>query len=420
MENPLPKALPAFTPYQKFIIALLAFVQFTVVFDFVVLSPLSAILLKELDITTAQFGLVVSAYAFSAGASGILAAGYADRFDRKNMLMFFYVGFVIGTLLCGIAPSYHFLLGARIITGIFGGVISSISMAIVTDLFPLEKRGRVMGFVQMAFAASQVLGIPFGLYLATQVDWHAPFLLIVLISIVVGIITFFKLQPINEHLLLHGERNAFLHLARTASNRRYMKGFAAISLLATGGFMLMPFGAAYTVNNLGISLDVLPMVYMITGIFSMISGPLIGRLSDKIGKFKAFWMGSVLTIITLLIYCNLGITPLWMVISLSVVMFVGITARIISAQALMTAVPEPRDRGAFMGINSSIQQISGGIASAVAGLIVYQSETGQLQNYPILGWVVTGSVLITVAMMYMIDNLVNQKLPESTVVPEAA
>ena len=167
-----------FTRYQQFIIAILAILHFTIILDFMVLSPLGAQLLKELNITTTQFGWVVSAYAFSAGASGLLAAGFADKFDRKKLLLFFYAGFIVGTLLCGIAPDYQFLLAARIVTGVFGGVIGSISFAIITDLFKMEVRGRVMGFVQMAFASSQVMGLPIGLYLANQWGWHAPFLLI--------------------------------------------------------------------------------------------------------------------------------------------------------------------------------------------------------------------------------------------------
>src|SRR3954464_5674429 len=160
-----------FTGYQQFVIAILAFLQFTIVLDFMILSPLGALLLQELHITTAQFGLVVSAYAFSAGASGLLAAGFADKFDRKKLLLFFYSGFVLGTLLCGIAPTYHFLFVARMVTGLFGGVIGSISFAIIADLFPFEARGKVMGFVMTAFSASQVLGIPLGLYLSNRWGW---------------------------------------------------------------------------------------------------------------------------------------------------------------------------------------------------------------------------------------------------------
>lgn len=406
-----------FTGYQTFVIAILAILQFTVVLDFMVLSPLSAILLDELSISTAQFGLVVSAYAFSAGASGLLAAGFADRFDRKKLLLFFYTGFVLGTLFCGLAPNYTTLLMARVITGIFGGVISSVSFAIITDLFPLEKRGRVMGFVQMAFAASQVLGIPFGLYLADNWGWHSPFLLIVGLSIPIGVLLILKLRPINEHLKLQEKQNALTHLLRTASNRRYLRGFAVTTLLATGGYMLMPFGAAFSVNNLGISMQQLPFVYLITGLFTMFAGPLAGKLSDTIGKFTVFWIGSSIGIVTILIYCNLGITPLWLVILLSVVMFIGITSRMISAQALLTAIPEARDRGAFMGINSSVQQVSGGIAAAAAGLIVVQSDSGELLRYGTLGNVVTVTVLITILMMYFIHKMVMKDSKEKVIEP---
>ena len=166
------------TGYQKFIIAVLAFLQFTIILDFLVLSPLGAVLLPQLHVAASQFGLLVSVYAFSASFSGLLTAGFADKFDRKKLLLFFYSGFILGTVLCGVAQSYHFLLAARIITGLFAGVIGSTGMAIATDLFPLEQRGRVMGVVQTALAASQVLGLPVGLYLSNKWNWHAPFLMI--------------------------------------------------------------------------------------------------------------------------------------------------------------------------------------------------------------------------------------------------
>ena len=398
-----------FSRYQAFVIAVLAFLQFTIVLDFMVLSPLSAILLDELSITTSQFGLVVSAYAFSAGASGLLAAGFADKFDRKKLLLFFYTGFIIGTLLCGIAPNYEFLLMARIVTGLFGGVIGSIIYAIITDLFDFSSRGRVMGFVQMAFATSQILGMPFGIYLANKYGWHSPFILIVILSVVVIGLLVIYLKPINEHLALQVKQNAFKKMATTISNRTYLKGFMATTLLATGGFMLMPFGAAFSVNNLGISLESLPLVYMITGVFSMMSGPIAGKISDSVGKYKVFLFGSSLAIIVILIYCNLGITPITWVIVLSVVMFIGITSRMVASQALMTAVPEPADRGTFMGINSSVMQIAGGIASAIAGLIVVQTENGQLENYPLLGYVVSGSIVITMIMMSIIHKIVMEQ-----------
>ncbi|XOV93976.1 MAG: MFS transporter [Bacteroidota bacterium] len=396
----------AFSSYQVFVIAILAILQFTIVLDFMVISPLSAILLDELSITTSQFGLVVSAYAFSAGASGLLASGFADNFDRKKLLLFFYSGFIIGTFFCGIAEGYTFLLIARIVTGLFGGVMSSISYAIITDLFSLERRGRVMGFVQMAFSVSQVMGIPLGLFLANKLNWHAPFLLIVLVSILVGLAIIFKMKPISEHLTSQTRVNPFRHMQSIFRNKNYLKGFAVTTLLATGGFMLMPFGAAFSVNNLGISLEELPLVYMVTGMFTIFLGPIAGKLSDRHGKFKVFTIGSFIAIFAITIYCNLGITPLWLVILLSVIMFMGITARMVSSQALITAVPDAKDRGAFMSINSSVMQVSGGIAAWIAGLIVVQTESGELLHYDTLGYVVSATVIVTIGLLYVVNKMI--------------
>jgi predicted MFS family arabinose efflux permease len=402
-----------FTSYEFFIIGVIAFIQFTVVLDFMVLSPLSAVLLEELKIGPDQFSLVVSAYAFSAGISGLLAAGFADKFDRKKLLMFFYTGFVIGTALCALADTYELLLMARIVTGIFGGVIGSISFAIITDLFKLEVRGRVMGIVQMAFAASQVLGLPIGLYLANHLGWHAPFWMIVGTSVVAGGIMMTFMRPVDEHLKLPSEGNAFIHLFETLTRWDYVKGFAATIFLATGGYMLMPFGAAYSTENLGIGLEELPLLYLVTGIFTIFIGPLAGRLADRYGKYTMFVVGCVIAMGMVAWYTNLGPTPLWLLILINVILFAGLTARMIAASSLVTAVPDPADRGAYMGINSSLQQISGGIASFAAGQIVVQRQSDcYLEHYPELGVVVLCSFVATIFLFGVVNGMVVRKTAE--------
>jgi predicted MFS family arabinose efflux permease len=397
---------PAFTPYQKFVVGMIAFLQFTIVLDFMIMSPLGALLLRDLHIPTTAFGLVVSVYAFSAAISGLLAAGFADRFDRKKMLLFFYVGFMGGTLLCGLAPTYRFLLFARIVTGIFGGVIGSISMAIIADLFPFNMRGRVMGVVQTSFAASQVLGLPIGFYLANHLGWHSPFLMIVGLCVVAGLLIAMKLRPITEHLKLQHDGNPFVHLLRTVSDRRYIRAFLTTTLLATGGFMLMPFGSTFTINNIGISGDAVSLIYLVTGVVTFIAGPYVGRLSDKWGKYKLFCAGSALTMVMVIIYTHLGRTPLPIVIAINSLLFIGVTSRMISASALMSAVPAPASRGAFMSVNSSLQQFAGGAGAYVSGLIVVQQANGSLAHYDILGYVVCAAMLIVVVMLRSIDRMV--------------
>jgi predicted MFS family arabinose efflux permease len=405
---PKATAIKKFSSYQKFVIATLAFLQFTVILDFMILSPLGAILMPTLNISPSQFGLVVSGYAFSAGASGLLAASFADRFDRKRLLMFFYVGFILGTLFCGLAPSYEFLLAARIVTGLFGGVVGSVSFAIITDLFPFEMRGRVMGIIQTSFSASQVLGLPFGLYLSNHWGWHAPFILIVVIGILAGVMIAMRLQPIREHLKLQQKSNPFMHLFRTVSQRNYLQGFATTALLSTGGFMLMPFSSAFSVNNLGVTLEELPLIYMVTGVISIVTGPLVGRLSDRIGKMPIFMIGSVITILTIAVYTRLSMVPLWSVILVNTIMWIGVSGRMISSSALMSALPKPQDRGAYMSVSSSIQQISGGLAAILAGMIVVSEPSGRLAHFDRLGDVIILSTVITMVLMFMIGKLLRR------------
>jgi predicted MFS family arabinose efflux permease len=404
-------ARPGFTRYQIFVVAVLAFLQFTIILDFMIVSPLGAIVMPTLHITPRQFGFAVSSYAFSAALSGVLAAGFADRFDRKRLLLFFYAGFMLGTLLCGLAQTYPMLLMARIVTGFFGGVIGSVVLAIATDLFPLEKRGRVMGFIQTAFAASQVLGLPVGLLFANRWDWHAPFMAIIAIGVPVGLLILWRMKPVNAHLALKQEHSPLMHLVHTVTEPRYRLAFLLVTLLATGGYMLMPFGTAYMVNNLGISFAALPTIYLITGVFTVFVGPLVGKASDSFGKFKTFLFGSTLTIVMVAIWTNLPAANLITVVIVNVLMFIGIFSRMIPSQALMSAIPEPTKRGAFNSVSASLQQFAGGISSAAAGALIIAEPGGKLGHFNELGFAVMGVALVSATLMYFVHKQVPEPAP---------
>jgi predicted MFS family arabinose efflux permease len=399
-----------FTRYQKLIVALIAVLQFTIILDFMILSPLGAMIIPALRITPAQFGLLVSSYAFSAAASSILAAGFTDRYDRKRLLLFFYAGFALGTLLCALARSYHFLLFARMVTGLFGGVIGSIVLAITTDLFDYRLRGRVMGFVQTAFAASNVLGLPLGLLLSNRWGWNAPFLLIVASCVAVAAVIMVAVKPIDAHLKAHPDHSPLHHLLHTVSIPRYLQGFATTGLLMVGGFMLMPFASAFTVNNLGIALDRLPLIYMVTGICSMIAGPLIGRASDIHGKFRVFAFGCVATVIMVLIYTHLGITPIGLVMLVNVLLFIGVSSRMIASQAIVSAIPSPLDRGSYMSVSASVQQLSGGLAAIAGGLIVTQDASGAIEHFEVVGYVLVVTTALTLWLMYRINRRIEAQV----------
>jgi len=410
---PPPTTAPAasFSPYQKFVVGLLAFLQFAVILDFMIMAPLGALIMPKLGITPKQFGLVVSAYAFSAGISGFVTAGFADRFDRKKILLFFYGGFLCGTLWCGLAPTFELLLAARVVTGLFGGVIGSVVLAIATDLFDLSLRGRVMGLIQTAFAASQVLGLPMGLFLSNRWDWHAPFIVLAGLGALGLAVISMKLKPVDGHLGKAQEHSPFMHLFHTITEPRHLLAFLTVTLLATGGFMLMPFSSAFLVHNLGIGLSHLPTIYFFTGMCTIVFGPLIGKAADKFGKFRVFLFGSALSILMVLIYTHMAQTSVLVVILINVALFVGIFSRMIPFQALVTQVPEATKRGSFNAISASIQQVSGGLASLVAGHIVTQAADGRIEHFPQVGFVVVGTTLLAVGLVWRIQRQIQAQVP---------
>lgn len=394
----------AFSSYQKFIVAILAFLQFVVILDFMLISPLGAMIIPAINITTEQFGYVVSAYAFSAALSGLLTAGFADRYDRKKILLFFYIGFLLGTLWCGLAQSYESLLFARIVAGLFGGVIGSIVLAIATDLFAPNMRGRVMGVIQTAFSASQILGLPISLYLSNKWNWHLPFIVLAIIG-VLGIFLIAKqVKPIVEHLKMPQEHNPFKHLLNTVAEPKYLIAFVTTSLVMIGGFMLMPLSSVYIVHNLGIDLQHLPMVYMVTGVATIFMGPIIGKATDTFGKFRVFFVGTLISIVLIFVYTHLPQISLLTLIIVNTVMFMGIFSRMIPYQAFVSTIPAAYQRGSFNAISASIQQLSGGLASVAAGMIVNIDADGKLAHFDTLGYIVIGTSILSLFLVWVLQR----------------
>lgn len=403
------------TAYQILIIVVIAFIFFTIVVDYMMLPALSAILIPQLQITTQQFGLVVSAYAFSAGISAFLATGFADRFDRKKLLLFYYGGFIFGMVGCAIANSLTALIIARIVTGTFGGVVAAICFAIVADLFENDQRGRVMGYFQLSFAASMVAGLPLALYLATNFNWHLTYWILLTFGLLILCTIFFKFRSINEHLNNPIKENLIKHSVGIVKRRDYWTVFFNNIFLVLGDVMFMTFGSAYATNNLGVSLDDLPLLYSVAGVASILFSPFIGKLSDRFGKLKIFFIATIIMIVLVTIYCNLGMVPFWMVLFIHTLIFVGINARMIASTALATVVPDQPDRGSFMALDSSFQQVAGGVAATAAGLIVYQASDGMIHRYSLLGFVVIGVMLLTIWLMYVINRMVKRRTGDNNV-----
>lgn len=366
---------------ERVLLLVLAGALFTHIMDFMIVMPLGPQLMRLFDITPQQFSFLVSSYTFTAGGSGFVAAFFIDRFDRKTTLTFVYIGFVLGTLACAFAPTYEILLLTRSIAGAFGGVLGALVLSIVSDAIPLERRAAGIGFVMASFSAASVFGVPFGLYLATLFSWHAPFLFLGSLGAVILIFVIIYVPSMKTHMEGTAANNNPIHIIKTIFGRRNpLMGLLFTSVLMLGHFTIIPFIAPYMVGNVGFTEQELTYIYLVGGGLTMFTSPMVGRLADRHGRLTIFTIFGILVMIPLLFITHLPPVPLWQALIVSGIFFILANGRIVPSTTMVTSVIKPENRGSFMSIRSSVQQISSGLAAMLAGFIIAEEPSKITEN----------------------------------------
>lgn len=415
------------TKQERIILFLLAGLNFTHILDFMIMMPLGNYLIPSLHITAFQFSFLVAIYSISAFISGLAIALFIDRFDRKKSLVIAYTGFVIGTLACGVAPTYGLLLAARILAGLFGGIIGAQVLSIVADLFTYERRGRAMGAVMSAFAAASILGVPLSLYLTNlfKLNWHIPFLLIgsiaaVLVPFIVRYIPsmkgHIKKKAADAHIL-----DALITVCKVPEQRSALM-FSC--LLMMGHFLIIPFINPYLEFNKGFSKDLTPMIYLVGGCASMVAALFLGRFSDKTGKLPVFSWSVFLSLPMVFIITAMPGVHFSVVLTFFAFWFIVATGRAVTAQAMISEVVKAEQRGSFMSVNGSVQQLGSGLAAISAGSIVITEKSGKILHYNWVGYlsifVLMSSLLLGRYIFKRLDKAGNAVLAENELATETA
>jgi predicted MFS family arabinose efflux permease len=380
----------------------LAAIQFTHIVDFMIVMPLGPQFMRLFGIGPQAFGALVSAYTFAAAASGIVAAFVIDRFDRKRVLLTLYGGFVGATALCGLAPGYEFLLLARVVAGMFGGVLGAMILAIVADVVPYGRRARANAIVASAFSLAAVAGVPLGLWLGTLWSWRAPFLAVAAVSVVVGLVATRLLPPLNTHRSAERHRRPWGQLKAIFGVPNHLRAFAFMLSLMLAGFTVIPFIAAYNVVNVGLSERDVTYIYLCGGLAGLVTAPLIGRLADQFGKKRVFAVVAVLSIVPILLTTHLPPLRLGWVLVVSTVFFILIPGRFGPAMALISGSADKRLRGSFMSFNAAVQQFGAGVSAFGAGLVIGRDGSGALTRYGWVGWAAVAFTLLAILLAYRI------------------
>ena len=387
---------------ERWLLFTLAGIQFTSVLDFMIMMPLGPQLTELFGISAGEFGFLVSAYTFSAGLSGLLASTYIDRFGRKRMMLTLYPLFGAAALACSLAPSYGWLILARVASGFFGGVLMAISQTIVAEVIPFDRRGRAMSVVMTSFSVATVAGVPLALFLVAHFNWHAPFLAIACMVSLLVMVALNTLPSLKGHLQVQSASDAGMSLLANLRlvlvDPNHLKAFAMSTSMVFAGFAVVPYIALYLQANAGFKTEEIPYVYLFGGISTLLSARFIGLWSDRAGKAHAFRRLALLMPLPLLAMTLSAGLPQWAILVISSILFVIMSSRMIPGMALIGAAADPRRRGSFMTLNSSVQSVSMGLAAFVGGQILGSDSAGNLTHYWMAALMGSGASLMSFVM----------------------
>ena len=359
-----------------------------------IMMPLGPQLIRLMHISPLQFSYIVSSYTFSAAISGFGAAFFVDKYDRKSVLLLGYCGFILGTFACAYSNTFHSLLASRILAGTFGGLIGAQVQSMVADSFPFEKRGKAMGTLMAAFSVASVVGVPMGLYFAAEYNWQMPFLVVAGLGVLIIPLVIIFIPKMTEHIQhLDIKPSPFAVVTDILKDNNQLRALLLTCTLMFGHFLIVPFLSPYMVSNVGFTEHQLTYIYLVGGALTIFSAPLVGKLADKKGKYTILALFCLLSTIPLFLITNMPAIPIYYVLIVTATFFVVSGGRMIPTQALVSSVVSPQQRGSFMSINSSLQQLTTGLAAFLAGSIVTKTTAGPLEHYNWIGYIAIAASL---------------------------
>lgn len=399
MNAPVKPLAPVLTPArERALVFVVAAVQFVNVLEFMIVMPLGPDFADALGFAVDKVGVLGAAYTGAGSVAGLLGALLLDRFDRRRALLLCMAGLVVTTLLAGMATGLGSLVVARLLAGICGGPATSLSIAIVSDLVPPERRGRAMAVIMGAFSVSSILGIPAALELARVGGWNAPFFGVAVLGVLVVAVAGLVLPSMTDHIARaavgpQGLRRVW-ELVRRPEARLSL---TAVGLSMVTIFTIVPNMSAYLQFNAGWPRERLSLLYLLGGMASLALMSIAGRITDRYGATPVVTASALLISAVVAV----GIVPGKPLIPtiLFFVAFMGATSiRGVSVSALVSRVPPPDERAGYQSAQSAVQHLAGAVGALGSTLILVERPDKSLDRMGVLGVVaIVGTLLVPFA-----------------------
>lgn len=405
-KAPLSTAVPASISEGR-IILVLAMVQFINILDFMMVMPLGPDFAKALQVAPSNLGIVGGCYTAAAAISGLIVSRFLDRFDRKKALIFAMVGLALGTFAGALAINFTTLVMARIFAGIFGGPATSLTMAIVSDVVPAERRGKAFGQLMSSFSLASVFGVPAGLEIARLGNWQSPFYAVGSLGCLVALLAFMWLPNFTAHLQSASKKGSTLPLRVLLARPEVLVSYIMTATVMMGSFLIIPNIAAFIQYNLGYPRDRIGGLYMLGGIANFITMFLAGWLTDKKGALLVAVLGSVGVVASM--YFGFAEHAVWMTPPLIFIGFMASTSlRNVSYNTVCSKIPQPEERAGYLSIQSAVQHFSIAAGALVSTQLLSSAPDGQLLGIGLLSWI---AIIITVTLPFFMASIIRmQKL----------
>jgi len=379
---------------ERTIIRLLLLVQFVPMVDAVLLMPLGPVLMRDLSISTGQFGLLVGSASLAAAVVGLLGSMVLDRFPRRNALITVLLAFAASAAICATAPGYSVLLAGRLLAGASAGLVAALILAVVGDVVPAERRGAATGMVMSAFAMASVLGVPLGAWAGVQGHWQWPFAGLSVLAVLAAIAVGRLLPRLDGHLALPHPGPAWTLL----KDRHLLRAFVLSAAAAATGFLVIPLISPVLVGNAGLPLTHVPLIYLIGGACAAVTTPLIGRLADRHGADRVFITVSLLALLPILLITHIPRWPAWGLLCATTAFVTLVSGRFPAHAALLGGLVDPARRAAAFAINGAGISISMGTAAVLSGQFTTRQADGSIAGYGLLGLVAAGITLASLPL----------------------
>jgi len=422
--------LPRLPVSERVIVLLIAAMHFINILDFMIVMPLGPDFSLALDIPSNSMGDIAGAYTLAAACSGIAGSFFLDRFDRRRALAVSMAGLVVATAMCGLAWDLYSLLGARVLAGLFGGPAMALSLAIISDIVPGQRRGRAMATVMTAFSVASIAGVPLALEIAHHGGWRAPFFSVAGLGVAVTTAAIFLLPSLKVHLKA-GVKPPGLAMLSLLKRPLPLVSYLSITAMMFSAFTIIPHIPTYLVFNLGYSGEqwladllsplggkpsVLGPLYLAGGALSLVVMLFVGRLTDRLGSSVVSWAGAVLVILVIWFWF-IDYSPA-LPVMLAFMCFMGsMSVRGVPARALDTKIPYPHERASFMSLQSAVQHFALAAAAILSSRLLTTNEDKSLNGIPTLGFIAVGFAVLLPLCVTIAERMLRARDGAEALVP---